>query len=238
MDRTSVRPVMLMTDLDWSDPLEWHSNTSVRPADSERLMHARSTTASPREQIIDAALTVVERGGVPALTIAALVKASGVSNGSIYHHFGSRDGVVVAVFLDSFERCIADLMAALDERPAEQVVRDLACRYLDWVAANPARARFVYAAATSGGVTASAQDTVERKHAIFMPIARWFAIRSARGELRPLPAWSLDAVVMGPAHECARRFLAAPDRFDLAAARDLASAAAWAIIRPDGPGNG
>lgn len=185
----------------------------------------------PRQRVIDAALSVAEDRGLEALTIEALVETSGVSNGSIYHHFGSRDGVIVAVFLDSFERCISSLTPALDERPARQVVPDLVHRYLNWIEHNPVRGRFIYAAATSKSMRSSAQDTLHHKNTIFTPIAEWFATRAARGEIRPLPVWSLDPIVMGPAHECARRFLASPQRFDLTTARDLASHAAWATVR-------
>lgn len=199
-------------------------------------MRTAAVTRSPREQIIDAALALVADGGLDALTIGALITASGVSNGSIYHHFGSRDGVIAAVFLDSFERCVGHLTAALDDRGSETVVRDLVARYVDWIAANPARARFLYAAPASGGMQASDADAVTgRKHAIFAPVAAWFARRAAEGEIRQLPVWSLDPIVMGPAHECARRHLDAPGHLDLAAARDLASSAAWAIVRPVDP---
>lgn len=195
-------------------------------------MGSTANRHQPRQRVIEAALSVVQDGGLEMLTIEALVETSGVSNGSIYHHFGSRDGVIVAVFLDSFDRCIASLNPALDQRPARQVVPDLVHRYLNWIESNPVRGRFIYAAATNNSVQGSAQDILYHKNTIFTPIAEWFASRTARGEIRHLPVWSLDPVVMGPAHECARRFLASPQRFDLITARALASDAAWAIVRP------
>lgn len=191
-----------------------------------------------RHRVIRASLSIVEDGGLSALTIDRLVAASGVSNGSIYHHFGSRDGVVASVFIDSFEHCIGALVPALDARPARQVVPELVRRYLDWIATNPVRGRFIYTAAVSSSIRASRHDTSAAKNSMFIPIAEWFAARAARGEIRRLPPWSLDPIVMGPAHECARRFLAGPDGLDLVEARELAASAAWAIVHPSGVDEG
>ncbi|QTR02384.1 TetR/AcrR family transcriptional regulator, partial [Saccharothrix algeriensis] len=61
---------------------------------------------SDRQQaVLDAALALVEAG--QPVTIGALTARSGVSNGSIYHHFGSRAGVFEVLYDDSFALCVA-----------------------------------------------------------------------------------------------------------------------------------
>ena len=79
----------------------------------------------------------MEDGGLDGLTISNLAQRSGASNGSIYHHFASRAGVVAALYRESFSSCIAELATVLDDRPAAQVVPDLASRYLQWVLPTP-----------------------------------------------------------------------------------------------------
>jgi AcrR family transcriptional regulator len=177
-----------------------------------------------RQVVLSTALELVTEGGLDALTISRLTTRSGVSNGSVYHHFGSRGGVLGELYRDSYERCVASLVPALDGRPAADVVPELVSRYLDWIVANQARARFIYAASAEGEVP-------DGKTVILGPVAAWFVQRMERGEVRALPVWALDPVVMGPAHECARRFLAAPGQFDLGTARRLAAEAAWAVAR-------
>lgn len=178
--------------------------------------------ADRRQSLLDAALRLVEEGGLDAVTIAALTERSGMSNGSIYHHFGSRAGVFAQLYADSYGRCVAAMLPALDDRPAALVLKDLTLRYLDWVVANPSRARFLYAA--PGHADADA------KQAEFQPVLTWFLERMAAGELRAVPPWALEPVVMGPAHESVRRFLLGV--FDLGAARELIAEAVCAVLKP------
>lgn len=65
-------------------------------------------------RILSAASALVAEGGPAAATIAAISKASGAGNGSIYHRFGSRDQLLgrlwldkAAQFQDRFERALA-----------------------------------------------------------------------------------------------------------------------------------
>jgi len=178
--------------------------------------------ADRRQPLLDAALSLVSEGGLDAVTIAALTERSGMSNGSIYHHFGSRAGVFAQLYADSYARCVAAMLPALDARPAPAAVRDLTLRYLDWVTANPSRARFLYAAPDHADPVA--------KQAEFAPVLAWFSERMAAGELRSIPPWALEPVAMGPAHESVRRFLLGV--FDLTAARELIADAVWSVLSP------
>lgn len=49
-----------------------------------------------REALIRAAVTVVARGGLRALTYRAVADEAGVTHGLVRHHFGSRDALIVA----------------------------------------------------------------------------------------------------------------------------------------------
>jgi AcrR family transcriptional regulator len=50
-----------------------------------------------RETVLDAAEQLMSEQGYEAATVAALVKASGIPLSSIYHYFGSKNGVLLAV---------------------------------------------------------------------------------------------------------------------------------------------
>ncbi|UFS69997.1 TetR/AcrR family transcriptional regulator [Geomonas sp. RF6] len=60
-------------------------------------MIAKKSTKIRKEEIIQAALDVIGRGGVRALTIATLAEAAGMSEANIYRHFGRKDDVFTAV---------------------------------------------------------------------------------------------------------------------------------------------
>lgn len=86
----------------------------------------------PREHDLDAVLDHARRlwveGGAAAVTIRALSSASGVSNGAIYHAFGSRDGLRARVWVREARRFLdqqrAGVAEALDRggTPADAVV--------------------------------------------------------------------------------------------------------------------
>jgi len=46
--------------------------------------------------MLDAALAIIAREGMAGLSIAAVSRESGVSNGALYHRFGDRHGLLVA----------------------------------------------------------------------------------------------------------------------------------------------
>jgi AcrR family transcriptional regulator len=176
--------------------------------------------------VLDAALALVDEGGLGAVTISALTARSGVSNGSVYHHFGSRAGVFAVLYGESFAHCVAAMLPALDVGAvdAEKAVRAMVARYLEWVVANPGRARFLYAAPLTADPAAKAE--------VFAPVAHWFAARMAAGEVREFPLWALDPIVMGPAHECARRYLTGA--LDLTVVGEFVGDAVWAAVAPVG----
>jgi AcrR family transcriptional regulator len=72
--------------------------------------------APPRKHetdvILDATRALVLADGPRAASVAAIAEASGAPAGTLYHRFGSRDGVVTAVWLRALDRFQVRVMAA------------------------------------------------------------------------------------------------------------------------------
>lgn len=83
---------------------------------------ARSTRHAgiDRDDVVDAALRLVEAGGADALTMRRLASELGVTATSVYWHVGSRDDVVLALIERQAER-LAEMPVTGDD-PAERVV--------------------------------------------------------------------------------------------------------------------
>ena len=62
-----------------------------------------------REAVLDAAERLMAKEGFEAATIAALVEEAGLPPSSIYHYFGSKEGVLLAVMERGAERFFAEL---------------------------------------------------------------------------------------------------------------------------------
>jgi AcrR family transcriptional regulator len=70
-------------------------------------------TRTTRELVIDVVLELLEHGGEAAVRIDDVRDRSGVSIGSLYHHFGDRGGLIVAAQLRRFARYAEAEIAAL-----------------------------------------------------------------------------------------------------------------------------
>jgi len=62
-----------------------------------------------RELVLDAAERVMATDGFDAATVARVVEEAGVPLSSVYHYYGSKDGILLAVMQRGAERFFADL---------------------------------------------------------------------------------------------------------------------------------
>jgi AcrR family transcriptional regulator len=72
-----------------------------------------------REAVLDAAEQLMAEQGYEAASVAALVERSGVPPSSIYHYFGSKEGVLLAVMERGANRFF-DALPDIDERVGTQ----------------------------------------------------------------------------------------------------------------------
>lgn len=159
--------------------------------------------------MLDAALACFVEGGLAAITIQAVSERAGASVGSIYHHFGERTGILAALYTRCFDGCFDSLLAVVRAGPeAEAGIRGMVAAYLGWVAAHQPEARFIYAASDPAVLGEHTEGVQAYKAAFFTEVGAWIGPRMMAGQLAPVPPWALDPVLMGPAHEFARRWLA------------------------------
>lgn len=69
-----------------------------------------------RELVLDAAERVMAEHGYDAATLARVVEEAGIPMSSVYHYFGSKEGILLAVMERGADRFFADL-PWLDRRP-------------------------------------------------------------------------------------------------------------------------
>lgn len=180
-----------------------------------------------REEILEAALDSLGAGG--EATIEDVRRRSGASVGSIYHHFGDKDGILVALYTEIMREyqagALRTLRAAAD---AEAGVKGLVRHHLRWVERNPERARFLL-----GGKVVREQAGAELKElnrSMFAAVGEWFEQQAA---IRPLPREVFYAVVFGPAQELCRSWLAGRTGSLRRVADPLAEAAWRAVSTPE-----
>ena len=82
-----------------------------------------TAAADKREQILSAAVRVFARQGFEATRMADVAREAGVAYGLVYHYFGSKDAVLLAVFREAWSRLLAAVALAeeMGQTAAEQL---------------------------------------------------------------------------------------------------------------------
>lgn len=92
---------------------------ATRPESAHNVRKSSSQGVSPLgsdpDLVIDSVESLIVQGGVDALTIRAVTRASGFSNGSIYRTFGSRGGLVGRMWIRAERRFLTLLTSLVDE---------------------------------------------------------------------------------------------------------------------------
>jgi AcrR family transcriptional regulator len=91
----------------------------------------RLSKQARREQLLDTAVAIVRAQGADGLTLVTLAEAAGVSRPIVYDHFGTRPGLLLALYrrLDERHR-VAIAQAVQDAAPAPaEVARVMSTAY-------------------------------------------------------------------------------------------------------------
>ncbi|ANH38642.1 transcriptional regulator BetI [Nocardioides dokdonensis FR1436] len=75
----------------------------------------QSRSEASSEAMLDATLDLLAQGGTAAVTVAAVARAAGASNGSLYHRFGDRRGLLLAAQDRALTRVEAEAAVAFAE---------------------------------------------------------------------------------------------------------------------------
>lgn len=92
-----------------------------------------------REQLLEAALGIVRAEGADGLTLVTLAEAAGVSRPIAYDHFGTRSGLLLALYRRLDERHRAALAQALEAAAPDldELARVMSTAYLECATAMP-----------------------------------------------------------------------------------------------------
>jgi AcrR family transcriptional regulator len=192
------------------------SETLVRPSSPRR------------EAILRAALHEFTSHGVAGASIEDIRRRSGASIGSIYHHFGDKDGIAGALYLEALADYQDGFLAALEKAASTREGVQLGVRHhLSWIAGHKDLARFLLLGRDASVVVASERPLRERNRRFFAAVSRWMLPGVERGELRALSPELLTALWIGPSQELARHWLAGRARVSLTDAAPVLADAAW-----------
>lgn len=97
-----------------------------------------------RERILAAAWQLAEQDGIGALSLRRLARTLGMAAPSLYAYFDSKAAVFDAMFAQGYEALSACMAAAFEATDPRARAAEGARRFLDFVAASPARYQLMF----------------------------------------------------------------------------------------------
>ncbi|MBF4161049.1 TetR/AcrR family transcriptional regulator [Nocardioides acrostichi] len=175
--------------------------------------------------------------GFESASIAALSERSGVSNGSIYHHFGSKEGVLDALLFRAASDLQEHLLAALDDHldDARAAVAKTVAAQLSWSERNRSACMLL---TEYGGRLRAGRRAGDLRGLNDHYLARtsvWLAAAAERDQLPALTPQVAHAIVFAPAREVVRVWLSRPDSPTPTSLTAPLAAAAWAGLLAAAP---
>ncbi|MFE4453749.1 TetR/AcrR family transcriptional regulator [Streptomyces sp. NPDC056796] len=182
--------------------------------------------------LLDAALRVFVESGEQGLTVNAVIGASGVSLGSLYHHFGSLDGLIGALSHRWLDRLLGGLTEALrNAGSARAGITDAVGAYLAFVREHRGPALLLHSPLADRKGMARGREFRDAQEARVSEVGTWIRLHVDSGELAPLPTPLIESLVLGPVVALARRSLSGIDDMDLDEAARLLPERIWRSVR-------
>ncbi|MEU7895469.1 TetR/AcrR family transcriptional regulator [Nonomuraea sp. NPDC049152] len=162
-----------------------------------------------RTRIIEGALRRFSQDGVSATTLASLREESGVSVGSFYHHFASKEhvfGVLYAEILTAYQQAfVAELVSHEDARAGIEAV---VAFHMSWACEHPERARILVSERPPRKNEPGGPEAAEARRAFFRQVADWWRPHMKNGLLQPVAPTMCYVLWLGPAQEMCRLWFA------------------------------
>lgn len=202
-------------------------------SDDQNLQVKQATMSSRKAEILQAALECFSSQGIEGTTIDMIRERSGASVGSLYHHFGSKDKIASALYLEG----LRNMRALQDKRVMraqnlEQFVKAIVGSHVDWIGTNPDWARFLFSQRPV--VSKSGDESVmkEETHASYQQLMTRFFELAPEGYQMPYPKAICVSLLIGPVHEYARAWLSGRQNKTLVSQKEFFAQAAWRIFEP------
>jgi AcrR family transcriptional regulator len=187
------------------------------------------------DRILDAARALVLRDGPRAASVAAIARASEAPVGTLYHRFGSRDGVLAAAWLRALEDFQRRALAAATAHPDPlEAAVTMAISPIGFARDQPEDARLLLTLRRDDLLDADPDDRFRaRLRAINAPLETTVAglARALRGRADARAVDAITRAVVDLPNAAIRRYVRDGGRLPSWLERDVAEAARR-LLRP------
>ena len=177
----------------------------MEPAFERAFPGARKAT---KRQVLSCALQCFDEAGYEAVTIELIKEKSGSSTGTIYHHFGNKEGLAAAIFLAALDDQQAGFESALQRaQSVRDAVTSLIEVYVGWVVDNPRLARFMFQSRKAVASGSSKEHLKGRNDKRYGELQQFLKAAVEEGLVRALPAETYPSLLIGQSENYCRAWL-------------------------------
>ncbi|WP_310596981.1 TetR/AcrR family transcriptional regulator [Aeromonas aquatica] len=162
-----------------------------------------------RRQILDAALTLCAEDGLQGAATARIARAAGVANGTLFHHFPSKELLIQQLYQDVKQRLGAAISEADPALPLKEQARHYWRQAMGWMQAHPHELKFVLGFFHSPLLARPLRSQILRDSLRFLPVL--LVQGQASGELMPAPEALMLEVCQSQFLACASLFVDSPE---------------------------
>jgi TetR/AcrR family transcriptional regulator len=164
------------------------------------------------DRILATALNLFAVKGYDATSVREICEAAGITKPTLYHFFGSKDGVLQALVQTGFGQYRAMVNAAMDTPGSfEHRVKVLARAVFDSASSKPLFWRFIHSViwAPPGTALPQTESCTQFYDGVVGVLASAAEKAVARGEIAPGPTHARMLILMGSISEAATGFVIA-----------------------------
>ena len=208
-------------------PRETSKSDETEPAAGGR----EAATRARKESVLKAALACFSAHGVDHTTIHQIQARANCSIGSLYHHFGSKEGIAEELFLEGISQLNSAVLAGIrSAENAEQSVHAVVSAYCDWSSRNRQLARYLHSRDID--FSEQARTRLREIHQNYITeVFTWFAPFVEEGQMRVLPVETYVPLISGATQEYVRRWLSGHHDKGPEEVKTLFAEAAWNAVK-------
>ncbi|WP_439861358.1 TetR/AcrR family transcriptional regulator [Pseudomonas sp. MBLB4136] len=186
---------------------------------------------SNKRHIMACALACFDEMGLESTKIEDIRQRAESSIGSIYHHFGNKEGLVAALYFAALDDQLALVQPRIEGAGTpREAVEALIRTYLAWVEQQPELARFISQARHAVASGPRQDDLAARNRRRYGALLDWLGKGVDAGVIRKLPREVYASLLIGQAENYCRAWLSGRVKGAPTVHADIFADAAWRSI--------
>ena len=194
-------------------------------------MSRKNQTSELKSRVMEVALGHFSEVGIERTNVSNILNDAGCSVGSLYHHFGNKEGIAEALFIDGVNQFNSRLLEALlPRRTASNGIKAIVTFCCEWVTDQPELAGFLL----SREVTLSDNAKLELRkmdREFGQSIYDWFVPHVKSGALLELPTSMYVPLICGSTLEYSRLWISGRNNRSPGAVASILAEAAWQSVK-------